>query len=360
MKSGTKHIKKVVLIKTALGINTGNNDYFIEHIKNCASCSKKYENIRMLLAPSDNSEMAPSNNLESRILRSYREINRLNKAPSRVSGIRTGFLPGPVLAAAAAVVIIAGALLVKPFFMPDATAEIILTKFRGSVTADGRAALTGTKILSGGAVMTEKGSYAEIRFKDSFRIVLNEETLLRIIRAETGPRDTLIFDFHIERGSVYSKFIHGGKTAYSFTTPEAVVHSIGTEFVLGTSGKTTLILTEGNVRVRKKESPVDMDCGPEKKYIIDGSIKSAPLGRDDIMLVKAIRDSVPDDGLTIKDTGSGKGRGGDVPDRNRTEQRREIRAINRERRSEFREARKNSAEIKKQLRGIHQKNRKNQ
>lgn len=274
-----KHPGKRDIIESVAGFaEEGMNKFIQDHIKTCKRCLKNYESIDKFLKQSLLSQQMPSDNVELRIRRSYREI---------VSGVETKrekralniFQKGFVFTVASITILISIILFgIKKESTDDfQSIPMALKNISGKSFLNEQLTRANALLKENSVVSTSKNSHLELFYKDRFRIIMSENTRLKIVKAvHNKETNKFVFSFELSQGEIYSHFYHHEKEMeYSFKTPGAMLHSIGTEFTLRIEKNNTILnLEEGSLQVKSLKSGEEIKSFAGKQYLIGPSIKS--------------------------------------------------------------------------------------
>ena len=270
------HPKKKDLVNAALSSSDkkgGRERHVLEHLKGCDSCAKKYKAITLMLQPSDNSSLYPSDQLESKILRSYRLLQSDKKTESRFS---SGLLKPVVYSTAAAAVIIIFSLILN---LPDRADDDYTDFVLSYKTIAGKSEINNevpedNLIEQNSTINVMPGGSAEIYYKNLFSIKLAAETVFDVNDCKQNTSlNAYRLNFSLAGGRLNARFLHGGPALnYTFETPHAVIKSIGTAFTLQVvNEETRLILMDGKVKIQSNYSGEEITATKGKKYTIPES-----------------------------------------------------------------------------------------
>ncbi len=276
----TDHPKKKDLINAALSNSDhkgGRERYVLEHINGCELCAKKYNAIISMLQPSDNSNLHPSDQLESKILRSYRLLQNDKKSESLFSSDSINKFLKPVAYYAAAVIIIFSAI----FYLSDKTdddyaAFRLSYKSIAGISKINDSIPEKNLIEQNSTINVMPDSRAEIYHKNLFSIRLAGDTVFNVDDCKQNTNlNAYRLNFSLADGKLNASFLHGGPALnYTFNTPHAVIKSIGTEFSLQVvNEETRLILMNGKVKIQSNYSGEEITASKGKKYVVPESGK---------------------------------------------------------------------------------------
>ncbi len=294
------HPDKKTIIKALLSENESNSDVLL-HVSECEKCRSRALSIRAVLESSDNTTITASDNLENRIVQSFRRIKD-EDARGRVNFLLNKQLFKPAFAFAALFFIALSSFII--FKSQNGGVPVAVSNAKGIVTINGENAERGAELTTGSEIKTGNQSIAEITFDNQFRIELAKDTSLSVEKTMFNKsQNKLIFSFSLKKGKIYSEFYHNSQQMeYSFKTPDAVIHSIGTKFLLSVSeGKTELFLTEGSVKIQSTVSGEEMLSTEGKKFIIAGKIISWELFSSEKTVFDLIKTNRKMDNKNLKD-----------------------------------------------------------
>jgi hypothetical protein len=291
-----RHPHKRDIFDTALKISDEPRRSAVQaHLSRCRPCRERYDLITALLSSSDNRAIAPSEKLYLRIIGSLNEIEKVEKSvPDEQISPASRLLKTAVVIAASALVIITAVLAIRysETYSPESL-PIAFEKIRGTVHINNDIAHPISVIGEGSMLRTDNRAIAAIAYRDFIKIVLSGNTTLKIKKAEYNEeKEVFRLAFDLTEGTVYSSFSHRGvKIDYSFNTPKAIIHAIGTEFLLSTSGnKTILILTRGSVYIKSTVSGEEVKSTEGNEYIITSSIEERKIDAEGMKAIQSIKD----------------------------------------------------------------------
>jgi len=267
-----KKIIDVVLLREESGMTAVQS-----HIVGCDACREKYERYSALLDSSDNSSLAPSPSVEARIAQSFRR--EMSALPPR-----KGILWKPVLAMAV-LLIIAGVIFL---FQRDSVQPVSITvnDFNGRVYVDKQKVERRLEIELA-EIRTEMHSQVTLSYPDTFDITLLDNTALMVTEGYfSKKRDLYRFSFDLGRGMVYAVFPHDHpRIEYSFNTPQARIYSIGTEFLLRTSEReSVLIMIDGELQIQCHSGRI-AKAQSGKRYRITESIEESDIEYNELRVL---------------------------------------------------------------------------
>jgi len=246
-----KHISEQSLIDLVFEIN--NNEIADRlHLDKCAFCKKRFEYYSEVLKESDNKNISPSEFLEARIRKSVSEPE-INFIKSEL------FFSKPAISIAAGFVMIITASILwlawperKVSSVKEISASVEYLK--NVPGADGSNRFISSAV-AGNTIEAGHSSPVIISIDKTFSIVLSSGSKLKIIQLRKPDNDKpLLAQFYLEKGEILARFGHDGlKVDYSFETQNAVIKSIGTEFLLKSDNNITgLSMAEGKVNLMLK------------------------------------------------------------------------------------------------------------
>jgi ferric-dicitrate binding protein FerR (iron transport regulator) len=254
------------------------------HIDQCARCQNRLERYEGFMQPSDNSKIEPSAAVWQRLERTLRE-KQVEAQPARGSRrLRwTLAIAGPAMAAA---VVVFG-IVFNPL-QPVVEKEFFTVAQQG-----GDVSLDGNKekpvLKSGTAINTGTGGHVVLCDGKTVTLTLGSDAVFIIKRSQydrNGKR--YLFDLELQKGTLHARFDHDKQHfAYTITTPDARIHSIGTEFLLSVEENASeLYLTEGSVTLdaMKGDSSVKAEAG--NKYNISENIAEHAMNDTDTRTVQ--------------------------------------------------------------------------
>ncbi|MBN1954332.1 MAG: PKD domain-containing protein [Anaerolineae bacterium] len=204
--------------------------------------------------------------------RQHRVSSTKNPNPS---ARRRWFLPRPVLAAAAlAVLLIAGGLLLQAWMQAEAPRAASLSRVIGRVeilppgSDQWQPALAGEQLLAGTRIRTAQLSAATLAFFDGSATHLDAETevvILRLNSRRSGQNRVIVL--YQQLGSTYNQARPSSDpgACFEIVTPSAHTAVRGTEFavVVGAEGATRVVVVEGLVDVTGQETTVSVHSDHE-------------------------------------------------------------------------------------------------
>jgi|GEM_PF-2137064 len=267
-----KHPKKNDIYNAALGLITGDKlQGVMNHISSCQDCAKKYETHLALLKPSDNSTVTPSEQVERRLIHSYRSMQKPGKKalPDRLRPLALG--------AAASVIVMFGIYL--SLFRDGREDAIDMTAVRisGSFMINETTAARGATLTTGSSLETAHESRAEIGLRETFSIFMAPQSRLEVDEARYDRKsEHKIFSFLLDQGTVFARFRHNESgLEYSFQTQQALIHSIGTQFLLQAEEKaTTVLLTEGRLKITSMETGETIELTEGNRCVITSTMQT--------------------------------------------------------------------------------------
>lgn len=293
-----KHLSKHEIIELVLREDRGQN---LNHIRECDICKTEYESLLSLIRTSDNTGIVPSDQLEYRILRTYRGIKE-NKTQSSVF---TFPLTRIIASAAAVIIIILSSILYLSYKGQENQAVQISINDTYEASDNKSSVVKETVINEGSVVSTEDKKGTVLLFKEYFTIKLAENTTLKIERALMNKGlNKYDFAFNLEAGSISADFSHNtSEMLYSFRTRDAYIHSAGTEFLLTVlKDGTRLDLIKGELTILSLTSGDELTAGAGYSYIIASSIRTEKTGKAGITAVKEEKENKAKD-KSGKDSG---------------------------------------------------------
>jgi len=282
------HPDKKTIIKAILSEDESKSEVLL-HVSECEKCRSRTMSIRAVLESSDNSTIAASDDLEKRIVRSFRKIQG-EDVRSRVNFLSIKKLFKPALAVAVLFFVALSSFII--FKSPNGGVPVAVSNAKGIVTINGENAEQGAELTTGSEIKTGNQSIAEITFNNQFRIELAKGTSLLIIKTIFDEKQNkYIFSFSLKKGKIYSEFYHSSRhMEYSFKTPDAVIYSIGTKFLLSAAEKKTdLFLTEGTLKIRSISSGEEIRSTDGKKYSIAAKITLREMTPGEKTVIDAIK-----------------------------------------------------------------------
>lgn len=289
------HISHKELLAAFLDENRQKHAEVFAHLDACGLCASEYASIKKLFAPRDNSSVQTSARLDYAVARAARNWNIAAVGPSTLS--KVGRFTRSAFTYAAACAVFAVSLLIFINDRQEKTVSFATLHGSGGQIVSNNSTVTGTITLQKRTVIkTGTKTFAHIRFKDESIITIGENSSLEIIN-----KDKPIASFiHLKKGTIYCKFAHKNiDIVFTLKTPQAYIDTIGTEFYLSsTAGRSSLILTEGKVRVKTaaKEQLLSRNSG--KKYLLDSSIAMARVSAADKTIMESFTNYNAAAGLT--------------------------------------------------------------
>ncbi|PKL37288.1 MAG: hypothetical protein CVV44_16790 [Spirochaetae bacterium HGW-Spirochaetae-1] len=267
-----KHPKKNDIYNAALGLITGDKlQEVLNHISSCQDCAKKYEAHLALIKPSDNSTVMPSEQVERRLIQSYRSMQKPVKRalPDRLRPLALGV--------AASIMFMFGIYFSLFRDGRDETIDITAVKISGSFMINETKAAQGAAIKAGSSLETARESRSEIGLQETFSIAMAPQSRLEVDEARYDRKsERKIFSFLLNRGTVYARFRHNESgLEYSFHTQQALIHSIGTQFLLQAEEKaTTVLLTEGRLKITSMETGETIELTEGNRCVITSTMRT--------------------------------------------------------------------------------------
>ncbi|MCP4132355.1 MAG: FecR domain-containing protein [bacterium] len=290
------HPVKKDIIQSILNIaDSKTNEFVLAHMKECELCRDRYESIAALLRSSDNSALAPSEKVKQQIIRYHRKAleRSAKKEQSPASELFKKYLrPVSFAGAALSLILVFGIIFLKDVQRGTGNdVDILLSGTGGSVRASDSTAPPGTLLSKGTVINTGENSFAEITYKDFFKVKLAANTRLLITAAQSDSSQKHRFAFNLQKGAVYSDFNHAAQMNYSFETPGAVLNSIGTQFLLSArEKKTKLFLIEGSVKVKSRSSGKAVETVAGKTYAVTSSIESRDIHPEEVKAITLFKE----------------------------------------------------------------------
>lgn len=291
-----RHPEKRDILNAALKISDESRRSAVQtHLSQCRPCRERYELVTALLSSSDNSAVAPSDKPYQLIIGSLREIEKGEKhIPTEpIQHINRLLKPAIAIAASALVIIIAALAIRYSETNAPESLPIAFEKLRGTVYINNTTARPRSVIGESTILRTEDKAIAAVTYHDLIKIMLSDNTTLKIKKAEYHRgKNVFRLAFDLSQGTLYSSFSHRGvKIDYSFETPEARIQAIGTEFLLHASeDKTILIVTRGSVYIKSTVSGEEIKSIEGKKYIITSSIEEGKTDAEAIRMIQSLKD----------------------------------------------------------------------
>lgn len=286
------HPDKKTIIKAILSEDENYSDILL-HVSECEECRRRFNAIGAVLKSSDNSKIISSDDLEKRVVRSFQRIKHEETQKKSIFLFKNNFLKPLIVSVAMFFIVLSSFIIFK-----DQTGnglkgvQAVLSSVKGTVTIDGVNAEPGAALIIGSVIKTDDQSIAEITFNKQFRIELAGSTIFSVEKtAFNENQNKYIFSFNLEKGTIYSEFYHNNRhMEYSFNTPDAVVYSIGTKFLLSAAEeKTDLFLTEGTLKIRSISSGEEIRSTDGKKYSIGSKITSREMTLCEKTVIEAIK-----------------------------------------------------------------------
>jgi hypothetical protein len=290
-----RHPDKKDILKTVLKISDeSRRNSVLTHISKCSPCRRRYEFITSLLSSSDNSAITPTDRPYLRILDSLNEIEKDKKHVSAEPVSHFSTILKPAIFVAASVLVIITAIVAIRYSGIYSTEDLTITcrSIRGTLHLNNEIARPQSDITEGSILRTDKNAIAEIRYSNLMKIIVSEKTVLEVERAQQKRKKTINLAFNLSEGVVHSLFSQRGvKIDYSFVTPKAEIHSIGTEFLLNASrDRTIVILTRGSLYIKSSVSGKEVKSTEGKEYIITSSIEEKKIDAEGIRAIQSIKD----------------------------------------------------------------------
>lgn len=263
----------------------------MSHLGLCAECRERHEKMRSILANRPAPPDMPGPGLKIRVMNSYDEIYSREMGASvlkKLYGMTHAYRkPAAVFSVLVAAVGIAFSIgIIQPV---SYSAPFTVRMLRGDVTVNDATVAENDTIAPGGALRLGPKSCLELRHSNIFMLRLSGDCVFSIDKARRSITDAYVFSFRLDRGTLVSRFTHGGYTVrYDYTTPRARISATGTDFLLGVEpDKTTLMMREGSVRVMPVSGDA-VDAVAGTVYTVSTGIMSRPIDERDIRGYNAV------------------------------------------------------------------------
>lgn len=257
------HISNKDLALLSAGLVEGQKkEKILSHLELCERCRDSYGKISSIFAPLYKNSI-PSNMLEQRVIRSFREITASEKVKTR------GLLWKFAAAMAAVVIVSASAMYMS---MPDekiVEMDLAALSITGKSEINGKALATPVSVSSGTRIVSDNGALAEVGLDSVFTVRIVDSADLLIEKA-VKKGDEYEFRFTLSAGKVIADFNENVKMKYSFTTPDSLIESIGTSFMIDSApGKTVLSVKTGKLWITKSSATGRSLAVEGNRYLID-------------------------------------------------------------------------------------------
>jgi len=255
------------------------------HLASCDACTGRAESLDMILSPSQNRALKPPARVQRALLAALAaEIEISGKNYTSGFSIKGVFRFKPALAAAAAVIVITGAVFVHIAVKQHRTLPVTISYLRGSVYINGDRIKKESPIYKDSFIRVTKNAALVLTFQNSLTIRIRGESLFRIHRSGKNQKNSLMgYVFEIRKGTLFASVTAGRKGPYfCYLTPSVSIQSHKSDFMLKVGeSDTTIIPREGSLQATALGSKIEMELRPEKKYIITSSIEPFNLDKED-------------------------------------------------------------------------------
>ena len=268
------HPDKKEIIRAASGLIE--NSAIREHIGTCPDCLKYFQDLSSVLSPSDNSHISVSDDVEHRIVNSYRNIKlHTGNAAEKFTGLFK-----PALASLAIIAVAAASIMVYSIYYKDEQKRISYKKLYGDSYIN-NVRVNDTLISSGDRIVTKSESSSRLEIGEIFLINIYSDSEIEIEKSLFLKKEKqVVFNFKIISGTFHAKFEKQSDLYYSFTTEFAKIESIGTEFIIKhTKEETTVIVSEGSLLITALRTAERKIAVMDKIYIIKNNIEVNDAGR---------------------------------------------------------------------------------
>lgn len=272
----------------------GNTGDIQGHLQSCGDCAKDYEMIMKILAPSAGNETAvPSDGLEGRIALSYDRVAaglEAHDADAKKLGKR---FFRPFLISAAAVVIVFILSFIYDGYRDShyyRNVNVSVRNVKGEVTVNNREVRNTGKMDETSVIRTGDDSIAELFFNDIFRIKITCNSALKIDKAEFDPKNnTYQFTFNLIDGVVLSSMNQFSRHQLIFTTSNASIDSLSTEFLLSANkDKTTLLVSDGELKLTARDAWKEVLGQKDTRYVVTDTVMSRIMDNEDRNMIQFV------------------------------------------------------------------------
>lgn len=283
-----RHLTKKELIKLVAG-TAGKRllGKWERHGVDCPRCREKYDSYASLIAPRFRDAAFRSEDVKARITAQWESLyaGGTTRTPVYKTVRKRVSLRRAIAYCILFAMVPAALYLVFRWPGGDVATENGMLPFQ---VVQGKAAVngmfrTGKSAVPGGTeISLGNGSGAELAVPGRFRIALRGGTVFSVRSVKLSPEGKIIkMDFFLRRGSLVSDFPHGKqRIAYSYTTPQSRVESLGTKFILTAgAGETVLVMEEGEALLASLGSGTEMTARAGTSYRIRDSISVLTKGK---------------------------------------------------------------------------------
>ncbi|MFH0976406.1 MAG: FecR domain-containing protein [Spirochaetota bacterium] len=249
------HPDKKQLIDFSLhALNEKDTEAVAAHIIGCEECKGTVRSLNVILKMSDNSALAPSPHIKSRVISLATEAE--NKMRGRFSF--RSILTRPVMFVSVSLIIVLSAIIYiiqKPQTVSK-DVMLALTQHNG-ITLHNDAPLQKDNIfINSGIIKTKEFSSAALGIDTvlSIKIAENTELDIKEARENTGIDSTrYIISIDMRSGTVFAESVHNVSKKFTITTKHAVYEALGTGFIISSDNITSkLSVLDGTVRATLK------------------------------------------------------------------------------------------------------------
>ena len=257
------------------------------HIETCPSCKKALGLFEQSLQPYRKSKVKLPAALKKRVMETHgfiiAEGEGVMGPAEEIRGRKLGWLiiyPGLAVAI----------LLVVLLFLFRGGEQIVLplSSIRGDAEINGSPLLGIALAGRGDWIVLDAGAEALLAVQEGCLIGIHEDTQLLIDRAARPHVGSANFDITLKNGSIYVIW-KGSAMDYTIRTPEGLIRSKGTEFLLiAGEGRTDLLMKEGEVEIESHQGE-KAAARTGEKYSLDKNEKSIirePLSTEDRRLIR--------------------------------------------------------------------------
>ncbi|OHD65288.1 MAG: hypothetical protein A2176_15235 [Spirochaetes bacterium RBG_13_51_14] len=230
-----------------------------------------------------------SNDLQERIMRSWREI-RNGDVNAEPNGIRSLLVKHRRTAIASAAFAVAGIILIVTIFMqgPLETrrGSMVMNRMDAGVTVNGIPARNGEAVYDASMIRLPEMAIAQLVYDDTIKITLINNNDFSIDNFIIEKALNVKLGLTLRDGMLLSA-IHGRQTTikYEYRTPNARIEPLGTEFLLQTEdGVTLVIMKEGAIKVTHIRSGKSETVPSGRKCIISDSFACMPTTKEDMKI----------------------------------------------------------------------------
>jgi hypothetical protein len=260
-----------------------------DHISRCSECSSKHASIMSLMGSSDNKKIFPSVSVEDWIIDSYKSIVVKERKRSLHPVLSSFYLlisqlRKPVWMAASVMIIVLSSLVFGYMIWEMSHVPIKFAYMEGNVYVNNANAAGVSRVKYKSQVRVGKDSMAVLSVNSMLTMRITGDSTLMIDKKNQthGDKNTHIL-FRLDKGTVITKSNNKKpNVGYSYVTPTAEINTKESELIINADkDETVLVLKSGTARIMSRGSNEEIECSPDKKYIISNEIESTDIEEDE-------------------------------------------------------------------------------